>query len=230
MRRDVAANQKDSEVMKRIALSAVVVAASFLSACSPAREASGPLLIRPGAPGESSRVLTSAEVARVGTPRHTSADVDFMRGMIAHHLQAIEMVSLVEGRSHRRDIGLLARRIELSQDDELRLMEGWLEARGEAPPASADHAHGAHAHHAGMAGMLTPDELSAMAAASGDDFDRLFLAFMIRHHEGALTMVDELFAIEGGGQEPEIFQFASHVVSDQRLEIERMQGMLDSLQ
>ena len=53
---------------------------------------------------------------------------------------------------------------------------------------------------------------------------------MIKHHMGAITMVDELFKTPGAGQDGEIFAFASDVDSDQRMEIDRMGAMLKELQ
>jgi uncharacterized protein (DUF305 family) len=157
-------------------------------------------------------------------PGHTRADIRFMQGMMAHHAQAVEMTALVPDRTERADIRLLARRIAVSQEDEMALMRHWLEDRGEAVPGPHAHHSG---EHAGMPGMLTSQELARLRAARGDEFDRLFLKFMIHHHEGALVMVDALFATDGAGQESEIYQFASHVESDQRVEIARMRSMLD---
>jgi uncharacterized protein (DUF305 family) len=149
-----------------------------------------------------------------------------MQGMIGHHAQAIEMTDLVPTRSHRDEMRLLARRIELSQADEIGLMRGWLQRRGEQVPNE-------HAHHLPgatlMPGMLSPEEMARLAAATGAEFERLFLELMIKHHDGALTMVSDLFANAGAGQEPEIFAFASDVDADQRIEIDRMSAMLSEL-
>ena len=168
--------------------------------------------------------------ADTGARRYTAADVRFMRGMIAHHAQALEMTALVPTRSTREDLRLLARRIEVSQRDEIASMRRWLQDRGEAAPP-ADSMHAAHAGMAGMQhemmpGMLTPQELARLAAAAGAEFDRLFLQLMVRHHEGALDMVAELLAIPGAAQEADTFRFASDVDADQRAEIARMQAML----
>jgi uncharacterized protein (DUF305 family) len=207
----------------------VVMGVAFFAACGAAVQESGPRVIEPGAPGEAGRVAGAGEPTRTGEPRHTQADVEFMQHMIAHHRQAVEMTGLVADRASRDDIRLLAGRIQASQADEIRQMERWLRQRGEALPH--EHAHHGHgAGHDGMPGMLTDAQLAQLAAARGAEFDRLFLDFMIFHHRGALTMVAQLFASPGAGQETEIFQFASHVDSDQRIEIERMQRMLSSLQ
>lgn len=155
-----------------------------------------------------------------GPGGYSEADVRFVQGMMAHHAQALEMTGLVPGRTSSEAMNRLARRIEVSQKDELALMERWLERRGET--VTAGHHHGSL-----MPGMLTDAELARLASATGDEFERLFLDLMVRHHEGALVMVADLFS-SGGGQEAEIFQLASHVDADQRAEIARMRGMLNS--
>jgi uncharacterized protein (DUF305 family) len=159
-------------------------------------------------------------------PRHSEADVRFVTGMVGHHAQALEMVALVRERATRADVRLMAERIEVSQRDEIAMMERWLRARGHPVP-SADSAHAHHGGgHAQMPGMLTAEEMQRLRAASGAEFDRLFLELMIRHHEGALAMVAELFGTRGGGQESEVFHIASEVDADQRMEIDRMRTML----
>ncbi len=206
-------------VRPAVALALVVAAASCRSA------GSAPI-VHPGAPGEASRTITAAKAVDLSGVEYTPADVRFMQGMIGHHAQAIEMTELLSSRSRRDDMHLLARRIEISQADEINLMRGWLQRRGQQVPAE-------HAHHAPgatlMPGMLSPEEMDRLAAASGPEFDRLFLEGMIKHHDGALTMVSELFASAGAGQEPEIFAFASDVDADQRIEIDRMSAMLSEL-
>lgn len=187
---------------------------------------SNPPIIQPGAPGESSRVVTAEKAADLSKVQHTPADVRFMQGMIGHHAQALEMTDLLLSRSRREDMRLLARRIEVSQADEIKMMQDWLKSRGQDVP-------GEHAHHAPgaplMPGMLTAEEMGRLSAAQGGEFDRLFLEFMIKHHDGALIMVEQLFATAGAGQEAEIFAFASDVDADQRMEIERMGAMLKEI-
>lgn len=213
----------------RTTAAAVLLAATVLASCSTATTRSAPRTVQPGAPGESSRTFTAGQTADRGQPRHTGADVRFMQGMIAHHEQALEMAGLVPSRSDRQDIRLLARRIEISQADEIRMMQRWLKERGEeVPGADTHHHHGAGTHHPRMPGMLTGEEMARLAAATGAEFDRLLLESMIRHHEGALVMVADLFTHQGAGQEGEIFQFASDVAGDQQVEIARMRGMLRS--
>jgi len=149
-----------------------------------------------------------------------------MQRMIGHHAQALEMTALVPSRSTREDLRLLAKRLEVSQDDEIGFMREWLERRGQAVPDA--HAHHALAPSDLMPGMLVPEEMARLEAASGAEFERLFLEGMIKHHEGALVMVQELLATPGGGQQPDVFTFTADVEADQRIEIERMSGMLDA--
>lgn len=174
---------------------------------------------------------------RSETPGYAPADAEFVRDMIVHHQQALDMTALAPDRTDSDDMRLLARRIEETQEFEIDLMRRWLEERGEpAPePASGTDAHGDHAGHAdhdrmaGMAGMASPEQMTALADAEGDAFDRMFLELMIIHHEGALTMVDELLETERGGKEPQLFMMLSHIDADQRAEIARMERMLDQL-
>jgi uncharacterized protein (DUF305 family) len=151
-----------------------------------------------------------------------------MQGMIGHHAQALRMTALVPGRSARADVRLLAERIEASQVSEIAQMRQWLRTRGIDTTAMGGHQHqhvGGADDHGMMPGMLTEPELAALAAASGAEFDRLFLEYMIRHHEGAVTMVATLFFTNGAGQDPEVFRLASDVDADQRAEIARMRAM-----
>ena len=182
--------------------------------------------------GPASTVLTPAEQARAdgGRPPYTSADVRFMQGMIRHHAQAIVMAALAQTRAARNDVKVLAGRIDVAQRDEIATMERWLRDRRETVPGAdaGHHAAGPQGHAPDdlMPGMLTPDQLTQLGQATGPEFDRLFLTFMIQHHEGALTMVTELFASPGAGQDPTIFRFASDVEADQTTEIDRMHAML----
>lgn len=168
-------------------LAAVPIVLATLAACGTARGAPAP--VQPGTP-------PAAEAAGGVQPRHTEADVRFMQGMIAHHQQALEMTGLVPARTSRQDLRLLAERMEVSQRDEIAQMRRWLESRGEEVPAAH---HGHHGHHAAMPGMLTPQETARLAAATGPEFERLFLELMIRHHEGAIQMVAALFGSPGAG-------------------------------
>jgi uncharacterized protein (DUF305 family) len=236
-----------------------------LLVASAASLAAGP----PGEAGEPSQSGAAAAAlhgagtaARDGDTATACADPDlrFMLDMLVHHEQALTMTALVADRTERDDIRRLARRIEVSQLDEIEQMRRWLEGREECERESAhrhdhadhhggstdhprEHHHGRehrhrhdhgdghdHGHHGtgAMPGMLSEAQLARLAAASGAEFDRIFLEYMIYHHEGALIMVDELFAADGAAQDTEIFAFASHVAADQRIEIERMRRMLEA--
>lgn len=185
--------------------------------------------VQPGAPGEATRVLTVEEAASLEHVTHTPADVRFMQGMIPHHAQALEMAALIRKRTDHEGLHLLGRRIEISQRDEIAWMTRWLERRGEmAPMVGTGHAHGLGEGEL-MPGMLSREEMDALAAARGSEFDRLFLEGMIKHHQGALMMVAELFDSPGGGQETEIFRFAADVDADQDMEILRMSDMLNAI-
>lgn len=167
------------------------------------------------------RAEESVGTGTLGPQDYREEDVRFVQGMIPHHAQALTMTGLVRDRTGNEAMHRLAGRIEVSQRDEIAIMERWLERRGLGLPEG-------HPHGPLMPGMLTEEELGRLAAATGEEFDRLFLELMIRHHEGALVMVADLFS-SGGGQEVEIFQFASHVDADQRAEIARMRAMLNVL-
>ena len=181
-----------------------------------------PHVVQPGAPGEPSHTLSEDDLAELEPPAYTDADVRFVQGMIHHHQQALEMTSLAPRNGAGRDVRLIARRIQLSQEAEIELMNVWLRERGEA---------GSGGHHAGMLmpGMLTEAQLNRLRAARGDSFDLRFLRSMIQHHQGALTMVRRLYA-QGGGQEPATDFLARNVDSDQQVEIERMAGLLAELE
>ena len=157
------------------------------------------------------------------TKDHVEADVHFMQGMIGHHEQALAMAAMAPTHGAGERVQLLARKVDVSQRDEIASMTNWLKARG-LP------LHGEH-HHAGMAmpGMLTPEQLARLDAARGAEFDRLFLTYMIQHHRGAVTMVDELFGQDGAAQDAATFKLASDVQADQRTEIDRMEKMLSAL-
>jgi len=168
-------------------------------------------------------MITAIRAVDLSRVQHTATDVRFMQGMIGHHAQALDMTALVPTRSSRKDMQMFALRIKLSQEDEIKMMEDWLEVRGEEVPGVRDH------HEPGgtlMPGMLTAKEINRLREATGAVFDRLFLESMIKHHEGALIMVDELLSTAGAGQETIIAAFASDVVADQRAEMDRMSAML----
>jgi uncharacterized protein (DUF305 family) len=214
-----------------------LVTALAVASCGGAAVQSKPPIVQPGAPGEAGRVIASGKTGDLPQPHYTPADVKFMQGMIHHHAQALEMTALLATRTTSPDMRKLALRIQVSQTDEIKMMQRWLEARGQAAPdPHVMHMPGMampgmdHGPAVMMPGMLTPEEMAHLAALKGAEFDRFFLEGMIRHHGGALTMVQELFATPGAGQESDIFGFASDVDADQRMEIDRMGAMLRELE
>ena len=216
------------------------VGAALFAAAVGLVSAQPPTIVKPGAPGEPSRTITPAEARDVRKVGYTDADVAFMQGMIHHHAQAVQMVALLRTHSKNPDMQKLGQRIELSQKDEIKMMRHWLEVHGQqAPDPLAHQGHdmasmpgmsgGRQPTAAMMPGMLTDAQMQQLAAATGTDFDRLFLTGMIQHHGGALTMVKQLFDTPGAAQDSDIFAFASDVDADQRMEINRMSRMLEEL-
>ena len=168
--------------------------------------------------------------------RFTEADVHFMSAMIGHHAQALLMADLVPDRASDPSVRTLAARIRSSQEDEITLMQQWLRDRGqevaefhiEGATLVLHGLHGSH-DHGDMPGMLSGDQLAELEGAAGADFDRLFLRYMIQHHQGAVAMVHDLFATDAAGQDPDIFRFASDVQVDQTTEVARMERMLQEM-
>ncbi len=213
--------------------------ALFITACAGGGAPAAPPapVASPGTPPEGQAGELPPLLGAVGgtfeRPAHAPADVTFVHGMIPHHAQALRMADLVPDRTSNRQLHVMAERMAVAQGDEIRLMRYWLEDVGEPPPPSdGGHDHGGHGHgdHAAlMPGMLTEEDFEALAAARGDAFDRLFLELMIRHHEGAVIMVNELFASPGAAQDDFIYKLASDVYADQTTEIHFMRLMLDRI-
>ena len=221
-------------------LRASLAAAIFFVPAARAQQADAakPVVVQPGPPGTPSKTLPSS--TRASLPPRSSADVEFMQGMIMHHEQAVEMTAMISSHTQNKDLRTLGARISSSQSDEIKFMKRWLAARGESVPnpmsdmPSAnmpdEDMPGMEMHHHAMAlmpGMLTPEQMEALRKAKGADFDHLFLVGMIQHHNGALTMVKDLFDIAGAGQDAEIFNFATDADNTQRAEIKIMQSMLE---
>jgi uncharacterized protein (DUF305 family) len=187
-----------------------------------------PVVVQPGAPGAPSKSLPSS--TRAILPPASAADVQFMQGMILHHAQAVEMTALIPSHTDNHSLHFLGERISRSQTDEIRFMQRWLVTRGESVPKPMPAMPGmdiAHQEMALMPGMLTPEQMDTLRKAKGDDFDHLFLLGMIQHHNGALTMVSDLFETAGAGQDAELFDFATDADNTQRVEIGIMQNMLE---
>ena len=213
-----------------IALFAMLFAA-FPSSQSRAqqKESPAPVIVQPGAPGKPTKTLPPSTKGTL--PPRSQADVEFMQGMIMHHQQAVEMTALIPLHTGNKNLQSLGARISSSQSGEIKFMQRWLAARGEplsmAMPGMPDMDRSGRPM-ALMPGMLTPDQMEALRKAKGAEFDHLFLTGMIQHHNGALTMVKDLFDTAGAGQDADLFNFATDADNTQRAEIKIMQSMLEN--
>ncbi len=224
-----AAGSDSIDTVTRAALSVGLLAAWLLATgCSAGSAASR---------SESDHIAPRGEVSPGGTHQHahglvlpatagpgyTEADVRFMQDMIGHHEQAIAMARMAQTHGAGEEVRRLARKIDVSQRDEIAMMENWLRERGQVVPDEA------YRRTKLMPGMLSAQQMAELDAARGDQFDRLFLKYMIQHHGGALEMVAQLFAAPGAGQDPDVFRFATDVDFDQRAEIAVMHALLERL-
>src|SRR5437764_10565027 len=164
----------------------------------------------------------------------SDADVEFMSGMIPHHAQAVVMAGWAPSHSARSDVAVLCERIVVAQRDEIAMMQTWLADRGQEVPDATSTRHkmtmNGTTHEMLMPGMLTDEEMAQLDRARGPEFDRLFLVGMIKHHQGAIDMVDKLFKSYGAAQDETVYKFASDVYADQSIEIDKMHEMLGSRQ
>jgi uncharacterized protein (DUF305 family) len=209
-----------------------ILAAAGLAAC--ASGSKGP--VATGVAPAAGHHSTTAAAVRADTGRfaYTQADVDFMTGMIAHHAQAVLMAGWAPTHGASQSVRSLCERIVVGQHDEIVLMQHWLRDRQQKVP-DGDASHDMMPDMPGMdhgmlmPGMLSAEQLMELNQARGPDFDRLFLRYMIMHHNGAITMVNQLFGSQGAGEEEMVYRFASDVYADQTTEIDRMQKMLLTL-
>ena len=220
-------------------ISVVSLSCGVAALAQRAKSASGDVtIVQPGAPGHNSKVVSASAVAIV--PRApVEADTKFMQGMIHHHSQAVEMTALMPARTRNKALLKLGKRISISQTDEIKFMQAWLADRGKAVPMDMSKmGHMDHMDHGGMMdmasmapmpGMLTAEQMKALARARGTKFDYLFLTGMIQHHTGALIMVQDLFDTPDAGQDAQLFDFATDVDNTQTAEIKIMNGMLAML-
>jgi len=203
----------------------------LLPSTAPAQQtqSAAPVVVQPGAPGKPSKILPPSTTATL--PPRSQAEVEFMQGMIMHHSQAVEMTAMIPSHTDNKELHLLGARIASSQSDEIKFMRRWLAARGEQISMAAPKMPGMDMPQQPMAlmpGMLTPEQMEALRKANGAEFDHLFLTGMIQHHNGALTMVKDLFDTAGAGQDADLFDFATDADNTQRAEIKIMQGMLET--
>ena len=204
--------------LSRAAAAAGLLAAALSAACGSAPAKQG---LHPTPPG-------------LGQYPYSDADVDFMSGMIPHHAQAVIMAGWCESHGARKDLAVLCGRIAVGQRDEIAMMQGWLRDRGLLVPDATSTRHhmkmpNGMEHDMLMPGMLTDEQMAALDRARGSEFDRLFLEGMIRHHQGAIDMVDVLFKAYGAAQDEVVFKFANDVQADQSVEINVMKDMLEQV-
>ena len=200
------------------------------------RPAAAVLLVAAALCGGCARASSGLHATPPGLGRlpFSDADVEFMAGMIPHHAQAVIMAGWAPTHGARQDVAILCERIVVGQRDEIAMMRTWLADRGQEVPDATSTKHkmtmNGMTHEMLMPGMLTDEEMAALDRARGPEFDRLFLVGMIKHHQGAIDMVDKLFKAYGAAQDETVYKFASDVYADQSVEIDKMQEMLGSRQ
>ncbi|MBO4165204.1 DUF305 domain-containing protein [Micromonospora antibiotica] len=183
---------------------------------TPTLPADAPAVIVPGRPGEPAATRPAQEVREPGTPRYNTLDVWFVRMMIPHHQQALQLAALAPDRAASAQVKAIAARIRGAQAPEVGLLRGWLDARGLAAEEPG-HEHGR------MPGMQTPEAIRQLTDARGVAFDRLFVRLMTAHHEGAVTMATQLLS---AGVDQQLNEFATAVATEQTVEMTRLRELL----
>jgi len=206
--------------------SITAVSSIFFGLLLPSSAISEVPILQPGSPGEPTRVIDSQTAIAIANTSYTAADVDFMQGMIIHHYQAFLMSEMATLRTNNETILDLAGRIDISQQDEISFMENWLLDMGQTVP---DPLKSNHMDHHKMMGMATPEQMQQLSESDSTDFDRMYLNLMIKHHEGAIDMVERLNEYPGSAYDPQLYEFVSDLSNDQGVEIERMNGILIDL-
>lgn len=205
-----------------------VVLTSLLGSLSAVAEVQGTMpIVQPGAPGQPTLDLDAETAVAIANSAYIAADVSFMQGMIIHHHQALIMSRLVTLRTNNKAVLDLAGRIDVSQADEIAFMQSWLREREEMVPDPSENLHDHREHH--MVGMASPAQMQQLAESKSTAFDRMFLRLMIGHHDGAITMVEDLRELPGSTYDPLLNEFASDITNDQAVEIERMNSLLVGL-
>ncbi len=210
-------SRRRGAVLAACGILAVTALTSAQAASASTVDDGGPTVVIPGAPGEENDTSDSGDWQddQDSGDRWNEADAAFMRMMIPHHAQAVEMTALVDERAHSKQLIRFAERMHLAQEAEIDAMGDWLAERGlEIPDGETDEL---------MPGMLTPEQMEALRAAEGKEFDRLFLEGMIAHHEGALDMCD---TAQAEGIDLDAQQMVTHIASSQAGEIARMEDLL----
>lgn len=173
-------------------------------------------VIVPGRPGETAAVIAADEIQAPDGTRYNEHDVTFVRMMIPHHAQALEMAALAPGRAGDPRIRAIAERISVGQGPEIEVLRAWLDARG-LPETGAGHQHDQ------MPGMQPPEAIAALGAATGEAFDALFVELMSAHHQGAVEMATEVLRT---GADQQVQELAGAIAIEQSVEIDRMRDLL----
>ncbi len=209
---------------------ATLLAATAIAACAGTTRGSAQTPPRPTAGSAADLSAIAKAAADSARYPYTAADVHFMSGMISHHAQAIKMAGWAPTHGAGSSVRILCERVINAQQDEIATMQQWLRDRRqpvpEASPTGMKMMMNGTEHEMLMPGMLSEAQMQQLDQARGTEFDRLFLTFMIQHHRGAVSMVEELFASYGAGQDEVVFKFASDVNIDQTTEIARMEKLL----
>jgi uncharacterized protein (DUF305 family) len=215
----------------RSTIVAGLLAAITTTACGTTIQQSTSGATQTGATAGGPRTPAERAAADSGRPHYTAADVHFISGMIGHHAQAVVMAGWAPNHGASASVRTLCERIVVAQTDEITFMQRWLRERHETVPDADPNGHMMPGmdHPMLMPGMLTPEQMSQLDHARGSEFDRLFLTFMIQHHKGAITMVEQLMGSYGAAQDDAVFKFASDVNADQTTEIDRMNLMLGAM-
>ncbi|MGY1682427.1 DUF305 domain-containing protein [Geodermatophilus sp. SYSU D01176] len=173
----------------------------------------------------SSSASASASASDDTAARFNDADVAFAQGMLPHHEQAVEMARLAVDRAADPRVADLAARIEAAQAPEIETLSGWLEAWGAEATGPVGTAHGS-TDHGDMGGTMSAEEMTALADASGAEFDRAFLEMMTAHHDGAVQMAETEIA---EGENPDAIAMAEEIRDTQQAEIAEMRQLLAEL-
>jgi uncharacterized protein (DUF305 family) len=179
-------------------------------------------VIVPGRPGQSASVLPADEIVAPDGSRYAEVDAWFVRMMIPHHTQAVQMATLAPGRARNPWIVAVAERVRAAQLPEIARLKAWLRARGLGEEDPSGHEHGSM-QGMSMRGMQSPEALRALAATRDDGFDRMFVAMMCEHHQGAIDMATAVLTVVSN---LEVEEMATAIAAEQSSEITRMREVI----
>lgn len=182
-----------------------------------------------GCSGDTTSSTPPAPTSSAAQPGAVSNDIDvtFVQEMYPHHAQALDMATMVEGRTTTPAVVQLATAIKGAQQPEMDTMTTLLKTWNKPAPSTAtkmpasmpgmDHTGD------GMPGMMSDAGMSALAGLSSTAFDQKWLTMMVAHHQGAIDMANTELQ---GGSNPEAKQLATSIIDAQKTEIQRMNVLL----